>query len=240
MPDEKKFDPFKPQQPRIPGVPASEGQGNPASPLPPSSPSVPGQRISEARRLWVPLVVASVVIIIIGAFLRSRISFSKPDKASASSAAVTAPSSDAVPASNPAENLPVAPGKVATAGELASAWSAKRFLFRNPVTGEPAPAMVVRLPGGEYWGFSLREPFGDCNPEYVTDLDALQTNYNFHADHPMVVDPCSHSVFDLLRYGSTPSGALVRGEIEQGGVIRPPIAIEIRKEGNEIRAVRME
>ena len=100
--------------------------------------------------------------------------------------------------------------------------------------------MVVRLPGGEYWGFSLREPFGNCDLEYVTDMAALQTNYNFSADHPMVGDPCNHSVFDLMRYGTTPSGTLVRGEIEQGGAIRPPIAIEIRKDGNEIRAVRME
>jgi hypothetical protein len=223
MLDEKKLDPFKPQQPHIPGVPTNDSQAEPG-----------------ARKIWVPLVVASVLIIGIGAFfLRNRLSFPKPAQASASPATVTPPS-PAAPVSKAAEDLPVAPGEVATTDELAKAWSAKRFLFRNPATGEIAPAMVVRLPGGEYWGFSLREPFGDCDMEYVADLEALQTKYNFSADHPMVGDPCTHSVFDLMKYGSTPDGTIVRGEIEKGGAIRPPIAIEIREEGNEIRAVRME
>ncbi len=223
MPDEKKLDPFKPEQPHIPGVPTHEGQEEPG-----------------ARRVWVPLVVASVLIVSTGAFfLHNRLSFPKPAQASATPAAVTPPS-PAAPVSKAAKDLPVGPGEVATADELAKAWSAKRFLFRNPATGEIAPAMVVRLPSGELWGFSLREPFGDCDMEYVADLEALQTKYNFSADHPMVGDPCTHSVFDLMRYGSTPDGTIVRGEIEKGGAIRPPIAIEIRKDGNEIRAVRME
>ncbi len=223
MPDEKKLDPFKPEQPHIPGVPTDKGQPEPG-----------------ARKVWVPLVVASVLIISIGAFfLRNRLSFPKPAQASASPAAVTPPS-PAAPVSKGAEVLPVAPGEVATTDELAKAWSAKRFLFRNPATGEIAPAMVVRLPGGELWGFSLREPFGDCDMEYMADLEVLQTKYNFSANHPMVGDPCTHSVFDLMKYGSTPDGTIVRGEIERGGAIRPPIAIEIREEGNEIRAVRME
>jgi hypothetical protein len=240
MPDDKKLDPFKPQQPRIPGVPASASQEKPASSRPPAVEHIPGQTESGVRRLWVPLVVAGVLIIAIAAFLRNRISSHESDQASLTAAAVTPPNPMAAPASKNAENLPVAPGEVATTDELAKAWSARRFQFRNQATGELTPAMVVRLPGGEYWGFSLREAFGTCDLEYVTDLAALQTNYNFSADHPMVVDPCNHSVFDLLRYGTTPSGTLVRGEIEQGGAIRPPIAIEIREEGNEIRAVRME
>jgi hypothetical protein len=225
MPDEKKLDPFKPQQPNIPGVPTSEGQAGPG-----------------ARRVWVPLVVAGVLIISIGAFfMRNRLSFPKPAQASPSPAAVTPPSPPVpVPVPKATAYVPVAPGEVATTDELAKAWSAKRFLFRNPATGETIPAMVVRLPDGEYWGFSLRAPFGDCDMEYVADLGALQTKYDFSADHPMVGDPCTHSVFDLLKYGSTPDGTIVRGEIEKGGAIRPPIAIEIREEGNEIRAVRIE
>jgi len=240
MPDDKKLDPFKPQQPRIPGVPASASQGKLASSLPPPGEHTPGQTESGIRRLWVSLVVAGVLIIVIAAFLRSRILSRESDQANLAPAAVAPSSPVAAPASKSAENLPVAPGEVATADELTKAWSAKRFLYRNQATGDLTPAMVVRLPGGEYWAFSLREPFGTCDLEYVTDLAGLQTNYNFSADHPMVVDPCNHSVFDLTRYGTTPSGTLVRGEVEQGGAIRPPIAIEVRQEGNKIRAVRME
>jgi hypothetical protein len=240
MPDDKKLDPFKPQQPHIPGVPASASQEKLASSRPQTGEHIPGQTEPEIRRLWVPLVVAGVLIIVIAAFLHNRMSSRESDQASLAPAAVATPTPAAAPTSKNAENLPVAPGEVATTDELAKAWSARRFLFRNQATGELTPAMVVRLPGGEYWGFSLREAFGTCDLEYVTDLAALQTNYNFSADHPMVVDSCNHSVFDLMRYGTTPSGTLVRGEIEQGGAIRPPIAIEIREEGNEIRAVRME
>lgn len=240
MPDEKKLDPFSPLQPHIPGVPASQRQAAPAGGPAPSNSSIPGQDEAKARGLWVSLVVASVLIIIIAAFLVSRLSLRGSDQSNASTTSATNPSLDALSPPSPADNLPVGPGVVATADELAKTWSSKRFQFRDPATGEAAPAMVVRLPGGDYWGFSLREPFGNCTLEYVTDPQALQTKYNFQADHPMVVDPCNQSVFDLLRYGSTPSGALVRGEIEQGVAIRPPVAIEIRKEGNEIRAVRME
>lgn len=119
------------------------------------------------------------------------------------------------------------------------AWSAKRFLFRNPLTSETVPAMVVRLPGGGYWGFSLREPYGSCDMEFVTDLEKLQSYYNFRANHPMVGDPCDRSVFDLAEYGTAPSG-LVRGEVAQGTAIRPPLAIEIRTNGDKVQAVRME
>lgn len=99
--------------------------------------------------------------------------------------------------------------------------------------------MVVRLPHGEFWGFSLREPFGKCELEYVTNLEMLRRNYGFSADHPMLVSPCDQTVYDLLRYGGSSDG-LVRGDIVQGTGIRPPMAIEIRQHGNEVVAVRME
>jgi hypothetical protein len=130
---------------------------------------------------------------------------------------------------------------VATTEELAKTWSSKRFLFRDPVTSEAVPAMVVRLPRGEYWGISLREPFGTCELEYVTDLQRLQTEYRFRADHPMVINPCNRSVYDLLRYGGgSGNDELVRGVIVQGTGIRPPMAIEIRTENTKVLAVRME
>ena len=139
----------------------------------------------------------------------------------------------------PAEVAPVAPGWVATTDELAKPWSAKRFLIRASPTSEPILAIVVHLPGGAYWGFSLREPYGDCELEYVTDLKKIKTDYHFLAVHPMVGDPCTGALFDLMRYGSAPGG-LVRGEVEQGAAIRPPLAIEIERRGKQIVAVRTE
>ena len=58
----------------------------------------------------------------------------------------------------------------------------------------------------------------------------------------MVGDPCNHTVYDLLRYGagSGSDGGLVRGEIAQGNGIRPPLAIEIRVDGKQVVAARIE
>lgn len=136
-------------------------------------------------------------------------------------------------------NLPVGPGEVATTEKLAKPWSFQKFMYQNILTGERVPAMVVRLPGDEFWAFSLREPYGTCELEFVTDLGKLRAEYNFQADHPVVADPCNKTIFDLLRYSNGPTG-LVRGEIVQGSAIRPPIAIEIQTKGNQLLAGRIE
>jgi hypothetical protein len=86
---------------------------------------------------------------------------------------------------------------------------------------------------------SLAEPFGDCRLEYVQDLSRLQDVYGFRAEHPMIGDPCSKAVFDLMKYGAGMDG-LVRGDIVQGSGLRPPIAIEIKVQGDKIVAVRSE
>ena len=99
--------------------------------------------------------------------------------------------------------------------------------------------MVVRLPGGVYWGFSLVEPYGSCEMEFVTDMEKLRTDYGFRASHPMVGDPCNRAVFDLTRYGSGPAG-LVRGEIAHGAAVRPPMAIEIQVRGKQVLAQKIE
>jgi hypothetical protein len=237
MPDEKKFDPFKPQQPSIPGVlPAS------ANPKPEETPpELPGPP-PEKSPLLIPMLAAAglgAIIIIWGLIHLSRGFSPKSMPASADSggAPAVAPVGDA----NPKGTLPVGPGPVATADELAQPWSSKRFLFRNYVSGQAEPALVVRLPRGDYWGFSLIEPFGNCELEFITNLDKLRAEYHFHADHPMVGDPCNRTVYDLLRYGAGASSEeVVRGMIVQGNGIRPPMAIEIKTNGKEIVAVREE
>ncbi len=157
------------------------------------------------------------------------------------SPAAASPAPSNTTKSKPAEKLMVGPGPVATTAELAKPWSEREFLFRGPFSAEPAPAMVVRLPGGDLWGFFLREPFGECELKYVTDLQELADDYGYHAAHPMVVDPCTHAVYDLMRYGGgAPDGGLVRGDIVQGAGVRPPLAIEVRTDGKDIIAVRSE
>ena len=234
MPDEKKFDPFKPQQPQIPGVAAAVVQENSE---PSSSSDVAEQTVPRKNGRWIAAILSGILI------LAALFGFWSHASSSTKIASVPDPSAT-TPATvtntpQPAGNLPIGPGEIATTEELSKAWSAKRFLFRNQLTDEKVPAMVVRLPGGEYWGFSLREPFGSCDLEFVTDLQKLQTYYNFRADYPMVGDPCDRSVFDLTRYGNAPSG-LVRGEVAQGPAIRPPVAIEIRTRGDQVLAVRTE
>jgi hypothetical protein len=237
--DGKKLDPFKPQQPRIPGVSPPKAPAEPAAPAPLQQ---PGGQHGPVSRLPLKRVAAgalAALIVVAGVFYWTRTS-SSPSQFGSETADAAAPSVVG-DTGGPAERLPVAPGPVATTGELANTWSAKRFLFRDPLTSESIPAMVVRLPHGEYWAFLLREPYGNCELEYLTDLQGLESEYHFRADHPMVGNPCKQTVYDLTRYGGgATNGGLVRGEIVQGPGIRPPMAIEIQTTGKQILAKRLE
>ena len=237
MPDDKKIDPFKPVQPSIPGLPASAAKSAPAQP--PRAPE-PAQQREFSSKPFVWIAVAVVVVFIAGSALFFWLQGTSPKASEPQAAPASAASPEGTPSPKPAEKLATGPGPVATVDELAQAWAGRRFLFKDPVTSEPVPAMVVRLPDNSYWGFSLREPFGTCELEYVSDLQKLRSDYDYRADHPMIGNPCNHSVYDLLRYGSSSNDGLVRGEVVQGAGIRPPMAIEVRVDGKEIVAVRME
>jgi hypothetical protein len=224
MPHQKKFDPFKPQEPTIPGV-SREGT---------MAPDRSSQPLS-----WIVIGVVLVISVAGGTLYKLRSASAKVKPSVADASAIVPPIE--VAAAKPGDKFPVAPGAVATTEEMAKTWSSKQFMFRDPVTNQLLPAIVVRLPGGGYWGFSLREPFGNCDLEYVTDLGRLRTQYQWKAEYPMVIDPCNQTIYDLLKYGSGASNdSLVRGEIVQGPGIRPPIAIEIRAQGKQILAGRME
>jgi hypothetical protein len=231
MPDNSsKKDAFNPPQPTIPGV------SKPAAPAPNQSATTQASPTQSAGLpTWITLSIAGALILVIAGVWWSR---RTPAEEIAPAPTTDLPAAAAAPTTT-ASNLPVAPGEVATTDELASTWAAKKFMFRSSNTGEPIPAMIVHLPGGTYWGFSLREPYGTCEMEWVTDLQKLETEYKFRAQHAMVADPCNHSVFDLSRYGTGPNG-LVRGEIKQGAAVRPPIAIEIETKGKRLLATRME
>jgi hypothetical protein len=245
MPENKILDPFKPAQPRIPGVSAPEeklpesGESEEAYVSPgfiaPSA-SVSNDNPPPLKLLWVGLTLAGALTTAFLLFgLRQKTAPAKP-------ALIAEPTKSATPiAESPAVDpkLPVGPGTVATKAQLSKPWAATRFYYRDPVTLKRLPSMVVHLPGGAFWGFSLVEPFGSCQLEYITDLRKLQAAYGFDAAYPMVADPCNGTVFDLTHYGNAPSG-LVRGEIQKGPGWRPPTAIEIRVQGNQIIAGSME
>jgi hypothetical protein len=251
---EKKHDPFRPVQPAIPGVPANAStqkvapkparqsavpaakSEKPAQPAK-SSPLAPDEPKSQMLAIGICLIA---VALLAGMLIAWKL-HQPAQSASATVANGTPAASDALPGDAPKvrANIPIAPGVVATTDELAKPWSSKSFIWRDPLTNESAPALVVHLPNGSYWGFSMVEPFGNCQLEYLTNLDRLQSEYDFRSDHPMVVDPCNHAVFDLLQYGGA-SGDAVRGALVHGMGVRPPLAIEIEQHGKEIRAIRME
>jgi hypothetical protein len=235
-PKPSNADPFLPVQPVIPGVPvrASHAQRQTAT----SGTASTTPKSSEfSAPLWpVYLFVATVVLFTI--VLRVQVSARRARAHVAAAAPIAAPAdSDRSP--NPDAGIPTAPGPVATTQELSKAWSGKRFIFHNQLTGEMIPAEVVRMPGGGFWAISLREPYGTCPLSYITDVKVLRDEYQVNAGHPMVVDPCSRSVFDLAEYASAPSG-LVRGVVIAGAATRPPIAIEVKVEGTKVVATRSE
>jgi hypothetical protein len=107
------------------------------------------------------------------------------------------------------------------------------------------PALIIRLPGSasqskSYWAFSLEAPFNQCQFEYIDDVAKLSSDYGFAAQHPMVVNSCSHTVFDPLQLKEINGNIMVRGAIVQGYDPRPPYSIEVKVSGNQIHALAME
>jgi hypothetical protein len=230
MTDQPPSDRFKTEMPQVPGV------------------SVTGPRASTATDPAVKLVVgllAVLLVVFVGARWAIRPKHAGP-KATEQQPQIEVPT----PAPDPSTLLPhatdAAPA-IAEVAEMAKLWSSKEFYFRNGLTGENIPGVLIRLPVGAasqangYWAFSLNAPFGNCRLEYVTDLEKLRGDYGFRsAKHPMVGNPCSRTVFDPLKMSNLPGNVFVRGGIVQGSDLRPPLGIEIKVQGKNILAVRTE
>lgn len=215
-----KSSPFTVAQPEIPGVPRTK-----------TAAAAQRQKLYALTTGGVSLVILLVVAIW---WARDSTRAGRSDPV-ADVAASTAPVVQPV-AFTPA--LPVAPGQVATTDQLSRPWSTQKFTYRN-TPSDSFLAMVVRLPGNAYWAFSLRAPYGTCDLEFVTDTEELRSKYHFTAAHPMVVDPCAHTLYDLTKYGNGPNG-LVRGAIVAGSGVRPPLAVEVQINGRQIIASRAE
>ena len=228
-PATQEFDPFHPAMPQIPGV----------SNIPQhTSRNLSG---ADTRRLAQIGGIAAAVLVIGIAILwwikstpRTAVESSTPE------AAITESPVSAPPPPTPAAPVQEGPTAAATVEELFKPWAAKKFTFVKPFTHENVEAMVIRLPGGGLWAFSLQEPYGRCELEFVTDLGRLATQYGYRAGHPMVVNPCNSTVYDPLKVGPLGGNVWVRGEIVQGGGLRPPISIDVQVRGHSILADRIE
>jgi hypothetical protein len=221
---------FKPDMPAIPGVSASGGRHSPGSAI--------------ALRL-IGGLLALLVVLVVGTRLVIRSRHSAPI------AAQPPPQIEIpTPTVDPSSLAPTAtdanPG-IATVSEMAKPWSSKEFFFRNRLTGDSIPALLIRLPGAApsqrsaYWALAMTAAYGNCRLEYVTDLDKLKTDYGFRAaKHPMVGNPCSRTLFDPTRIANLPGNVWVRGAIAQGSDLRPPLGIEVKVDSKDILAVRME
>lgn len=136
---------------------------------------------------------------------------------------------------------------IANVADLAKPWSSVDFFVRNRLTSENVPATVIRLPGGSagnasgYYAFSRKAPYGSCQLEYITDIEKLRNEYDYRAaKHPLVGNPCSHTLYDPLKTASLAGNVWMRGAIVQGSDIRPPFGVEIEIRGKEVLAIRTE
>jgi hypothetical protein len=231
MPDQPQSERFKAEMPEIPGVSAEPSSPRPLS----ANPAV--------------LLVVGLLAVLLVCFLGSR--WLLRTKHAEAPAAATPPQLEVpAPAADPSAALPRATATapdIASVAEMAKPWTTKDFFFANRLTDRDIPALLVRLPTGSatqadgYWAFAMSAPFGNCQLEYLQDMEKLKSEYDFRGvKHPMVGNPCSRTVFDPLKMTSVPGNAWVRGAIVQGSDLRPPLSIEIKIEAKSIQAVRME
>jgi serine/threonine protein kinase len=236
---------------------------------PPPGPEPPAERMYEgpqARTLDVKLIAKIGVAIVLFAVLASFVikfiggmrqpvaeapAVHQSAAAATAQTAVTDPTADSTVSTEPAVTAPRPPyaspsnPEIATLSDLAEPWSSRKFFFRSLERSKYVPAMVIRLPGSasqsnSYWAFSLDAPFSDCQFVFVDDLAKLASEYSYSAKHPMVVNPCSKTVFDPLQLRELPGNILVRGAIVQGFDARPPYGIEVKVAGDQIQAIAIE
>jgi hypothetical protein len=224
---------FHPEMPKIPGV--NDGSFMPAPAAPVSSP--------EGNKIALITGISASALLIVTAALWWIMSARNTTQTSGTANGTNEPSSLPVPASpEPTFTAPQKDGPTiaASAEQLSKPWSAKTFAFVKPITHEHVDAIVIRLPDGILWSFALKEPYGQCKLEFVTDLNRLASEFDFPAGHPMVVNPCNHTVYDPLKSGPAGGDVWVRGEIVRGIALRPPTSIEVQTKGRAIIATRME
>lgn len=228
---ESKPSRFRPEMPQIPGV----TQG---------TPQAQARRGPGGTNLQPLLQIGGIVaiVVVLGGMIfwwavsrpHGVAKTASPDVDTAEQSTPPPPSTDSIA---PAQAGPTVAAKVE---ELSKPWSAKKFTYTDPLTHEKTPALVIRIPGGELWAFSLQGPMGRCELEFVTDLGSIASRFGYRATHPMVVNPCDKTVYDPLKVGALGGNTWTRGEIVQGSALRPPISIDVRVSGRSIVADNIE
>ncbi len=213
-------------------------------------PQIPGVGISAKpprRNPLLPLIIGFLLLGLVVIFGSHWLKHNKPVEPTRSEAPpqIDVPS----PPPDPAASLPHAHEgnyAVAETSQLAKPWASADF-FITRAGGEIVPATIVHLPGtspsqaASYWAFSRKAPYGDCQLEYITDLDKLRTEYGYRSPtHPLVGNHCNHNLYDPLKTANLPGNVWVRGAIVQGSDIRPPYGVEIKIQGKQIQATRTE
>lgn len=226
---------FQSTMPEIPGVARGDA---------------PGQSQRLPSKYLTPIVVGGLLAVGVIAFLLLR-GFSSGAPQSAASSVTTPSAQEQVPSAAPAD-LPPAPStsaarnEIGTLEEFAHPWAAKKFSYSFLVAHDRSPAIAIRLPNGDgrsaasYWAILLKAPYGKCDLEFVPDPKEVERRFGFAATHPMVVDPCSGTIYDPLRTGTLPNGAWARGEIVQGSGFRPPLLVELSVVNGHLVAIRAE
>ena len=220
---------YRAEMPQIPGV----GSARP-------SVSTSADDAIANRRLQIGGLSAAVLVVGIAILWWAKSATYGGSKAASSETAESSLPAPPPVDAGPTITIPEGPTVAATAEELAKPWSMKKFTFVRPLTHENLNAMVIRLPNGHLWAFALREPYGRCNLEFVTDSGQLAKQYRFRASHPMVASPCTNTVYDPLKVGPLGGDVWVRGEIVRGSGLRPPISIDVEEKGSSIVADRIE
>ena len=231
MADESSVSRFKPEMPQIPGV----SQPTPRAPR---------------THVLLPLVGGLIILGVVVVLAVRWIAHSRPAQ---STRVEPAPQLEVPPAPpDPNSLLPHANKAnpvIAQISDLAEPWSSIDFFIADLTTGENVPATIIRLPSGSptsvtgYWAFSRKAPYGACELEYIRDINALRTGYDYRAaKHPLVGNPCSHTLYDPLVTANLPGAGntWIRGAIVQGSDIRPPLGVEIKVQGKQILAIRTE
>ena len=232
-----KLNRFKPAMPIIPGVPL------PADEIPAGFEKVN----SSNTALWADRNLqiragAALLILLCLVLVAFRVLKKEPLPAALILDNPAAVGTAALAGSALPGDLPLAPGPVALSQDMGKPWSLAKFQINLP-TGERAPAMVIRLPGGSgssaYWGLLSVAQYGQCELALVTDVAKIESDYGFRARHPMVVDSCAQTVYDPLSYGRA-RGRLARGQVVKGPGMRPPLAVEILVQKGSLVATRSE
>jgi hypothetical protein len=229
MADESSPARFKADMPQIPGVTSALPRPRRANPL-------------------LPLIIGVVVLGI--ALLLVVRWFSRPHPTQSVHVQPAPQIEVPPPAPDPASLLPhvnKTNPEVSTIAALSKTWSSVDFYIHDFTTDESVLATIVRLPTGSpnaasgYWAFSRKAPSGSCPLEYITDLEKLQGEYGFQAaTHPLVGNPCSHTLYDPLKTANLPGNIWIRGAIVQGSDVRPPLGVEVKVQAKQILAIRTE